>query len=82
MAGMSVISSWCGRENSNFHALRRYHLKVVRLPIPPRPHAGRTNAHISNSATRNKHMLPGFAVPAKTGVGYSRGRLGASTLAP
>ena len=27
---------WCDREDSNFHASRRYHLKVVRLPIPPR----------------------------------------------
>src|SRR5262249_36759412 len=26
---------WCPREDSNLHACRRYHLKVVRLPIPP-----------------------------------------------
>src|SRR5690242_5660728 len=26
---------WCPRGDSNPHALRRYHLKVVRLPIPP-----------------------------------------------
>ena len=25
--------SWCGREDSNFHGLPRYHLKVVRLPF-------------------------------------------------
>ena len=30
--------AWCGREDSNLHGLPRYHLKVVRLPIPPRPH--------------------------------------------
>ncbi len=30
---------WCGREDSNLHEFPRYHLKVVRLPIPPRPHA-------------------------------------------
>ncbi len=30
--------SWCGQEDSNFHASRRYHLKVVRLPISPWPH--------------------------------------------
>jgi hypothetical protein len=30
---------WCGREDSNLHALRRQPLKLVRLPIPPRPHA-------------------------------------------
>ena len=29
---------WCGREDSNLHALRRQPLKLVRLPIPPRPH--------------------------------------------
>jgi hypothetical protein len=26
---------WCPKEDSNLHDLRRYHLKVVRLPIPP-----------------------------------------------
>ena len=26
---------WCPRGDSNPHDLRRYHLKVVRLPIPP-----------------------------------------------
>ena len=35
----AIEDEWCGREDSNFHASRRYHLKVVRLPIPPRPHA-------------------------------------------
>ncbi len=33
--------SWCGREDSNLHALRRQPLKLVRLPIPPRPRAGK-----------------------------------------
>ena len=33
----ATFAVWCGREDSNLHALRRYHLKVVRLPIPPRP---------------------------------------------
>ena len=28
----------CEREDLNLHALRRYHLKVVRLPISPRSH--------------------------------------------
>jgi len=27
---------WCPRRDSNPHDFRRYHLKVVRLPIPPR----------------------------------------------
>jgi hypothetical protein len=31
--------TWCGRKDSNLHEFPRYHLKVVRLPIPPRPHA-------------------------------------------
>ncbi len=28
----------CARQDLNLHALRRYHLKVVRLPISPRAH--------------------------------------------
>jgi hypothetical protein len=28
---------WCGQEDSNLHGVTRYHLKVVRLPIPPWP---------------------------------------------
>ena len=28
--------SWCARQDLNLHALRHYHLKVARLPIPPR----------------------------------------------
>ncbi len=34
----AIKSIWCGRRDSNSHTFRRYHLKVVRLPIPPRPH--------------------------------------------
>jgi hypothetical protein len=30
---------WCGREDLNLHPLQDYHLKVARVPIPPRPHA-------------------------------------------
>src|SRR5690349_8774742 len=30
------VSFWCPRRDSNPHDSRRYHLKVVRLPIPPR----------------------------------------------
>lgn len=32
------MPSWCGREDLNLHPLQDYHLKVARLPIPPRPH--------------------------------------------
>ena len=27
---------WCARQDLNLHAFRHYHLKVARLPIPPR----------------------------------------------
>jgi hypothetical protein len=30
-----LLKKWCGQEDSNLHGLPRYHLKVVRLPIPP-----------------------------------------------
>ena len=36
-AFVSVNSTWCGREDLNLHELPHYHLKVARLPIPPRP---------------------------------------------
>ena len=29
------IKRWCPEEDSNLHALRRWYLKPVRLPIPP-----------------------------------------------
>ena len=32
---------WCGRGDSNPHALRRHPLKMVRLPVPPLPHEER-----------------------------------------
>src|SRR6266852_2199875 len=34
------VKSWCGRRDSNPHALRRHPLKMVRLPVPPLPHWG------------------------------------------
>ena len=34
----SKSEEWCGRRDSNSHASRRWYLKPVRLPIPPRPH--------------------------------------------
>src|ERR1700722_837756 len=33
--GLLRIESWCPREDSNLHALRRMDLNHVRLPIPP-----------------------------------------------
>ncbi len=29
---------WCERQESNLHALRRWNLNPVRLPIPPLSH--------------------------------------------
>ena len=39
---------WCGQEDSNLHDVTRYHLKVVRLPIPPWPHAIIIGGAVSN----------------------------------
>ena len=33
------LDRWCGRRDSNPHDFRRWYLKPVRLPIPPRPPA-------------------------------------------
>ncbi len=33
----SITVCWCGRGDSNPHALRRHPLKMVRLPVPPLP---------------------------------------------
>ena len=34
-ASVHELQHWCPKGDSNPHDLRRYHLKVVRLPIPP-----------------------------------------------
>jgi methionine-S-sulfoxide reductase len=31
----AALGNWCPEEDSNLHALRRWYLKPVRLPIPP-----------------------------------------------
>ena len=36
LLGLLAAVWWCPRRDSNSHAFRRYHLKVVCLPIPPR----------------------------------------------
>ena len=33
--GKALVREWCPGGDSNPHGLPRYHLKVVRLPIPP-----------------------------------------------
>ena len=35
---LDVSYIWCGRQESNLHALRHTHLKRARLPIPPPGH--------------------------------------------
>src|SRR6476660_2679852 len=40
---LTFTSYWCGRGDSNPHALRRHPLKMVRLPVPPLPHEGCRN---------------------------------------
>ncbi len=35
LAFMAELFHWCPRGDSNPYDLRRYHLKVVRLPVPP-----------------------------------------------
>jgi hypothetical protein len=32
------LAVWCPEEDSNLHALQRWYLKPVRLPIPPSGH--------------------------------------------
>src|SRR5690606_21622951 len=36
----AVLPAWCGRRDSNPHALRHWNLNPARLPIPPRPQEG------------------------------------------
>ena len=44
---------WCGRGDSNPHALRRHPLKMVRLPVPPLPPGVRTITLLSYSVASN-----------------------------
>src|SRR5690242_231201 len=46
----------CGEEDSNFHGLPRYHLKVVRLPVSPSPHKGIANVIVLHYSA----AFPGF----------------------
>src|SRR5690606_28041604 len=61
---------WCPRGDSNPHSSRRYHLKVVRLPIPP---------------PGQRHQAPsfpvssGFAASDFTGSGAGLSAAGAGT---
>ena len=55
MQKFKARKDWCARQDLNLHALRHYHLKVARLPIPPRAHG----THIMNQTlgTRRKANL-------------------------
>jgi hypothetical protein len=56
----SELQSWCPREDSNLHALRRMDLNHVRLPIPP-PGQGACaakNAIISGRVTVSSNLGP------------------------
>ena len=45
---------WCRRRDSNSNGFPRYHLKVVRLPIPPRPQAGEKKRSYSQVGRREQ----------------------------
>ena len=44
--------TWCGRRDSNSHALRRWNLNPVCLPIPPRPRISFSNKNARPGAWR------------------------------
>jgi hypothetical protein len=54
---MSNEAVWCGQEDSNLHGLPRYHLKVVRLPIPPWPQADNTGRSVSSKQASGEQAL-------------------------
>jgi hypothetical protein len=46
---------WCGERDSNSHALRRWNLNPVRLPIPPSPH---TPEHAERRGLYTRRRVP------------------------
>src|SRR5215217_344437 len=67
---------WCGREDSNFHALRHSDLNAARLPIPPRPHcvveasrrSGEESGDVAKDLANHKHLNGDFfARPVESG---------------
>ena len=67
----------CPGEDSNLHALRRYHLKVVRLPVPPpglsSPFGGRKYRALPTGGQPQR-------TPRKSRGGASRPRIRFATL--
>ncbi len=47
-----ILRRWCGRRDSNPHAVRRSDLNRVRLPVPPRPHSADAVADGETEARR------------------------------
>ena len=60
---------WCGREDSNFHALRHSDLNAARLPIPPRPHImGKPGGPGASHLAVSHHGLKSFGYGALAGA--------------
>src|SRR6478736_7767052 len=67
---------WCPRGDSNPHTLRRYHLKVVRLPIPPPGLIFRTlpsGQCFSGSAGFGASLAPSLAAGFAAGLSAAAG---------
>src|SRR4249919_4322395 len=77
-AGEDRSKVWCPKGDSNPHDLSRYHLKVVRLPIPPSGHcfprsvAGRSRRIVPAD---QPPLLPGGAVWTGAGVEFGAGAM-------
>src|SRR4249919_3240788 len=72
------VQIWCPKGDSNPHDLSRYHLKVVRLPIPPSGHcflrsvAGRSRRIVPAD---QPPLLPGGAVWTGAGAEFGAGAM-------
>jgi hypothetical protein len=70
----SQCIKWCARQDLNLHALRHYHLKVARLPIPPRAHGTRImnqslGIRASQFGPASRASLFGFSLAVTSFVG-------------
>ena len=71
---------WCGRGDSNPHALRRHPLKMVRLPVPPLPHGVKKNgiARYDVRLWRRRPYFDGGGAAGAGATGAEAGALGAA----
>ena len=74
----NVKQIWCPKGDSNPHDLSRYHLKVVRLPIPPSGHGGFVTVATkpANYISVKAYLLPcstGFAASLFSGAAGAAG---------